>query len=95
MILRLPVVLFLASAIAAPISYSSAVAQTQSSVAKKKKKAQSQQRVKKNYRATPPGEPNQAGMTDDCAFWYNAYGRMPVGCDKYGRSFRLWDKWTR
>src|SRR5262249_48006350 len=49
------------------------------------------QAVRRNYQATPPGEPNQAGMTDDCSFWYNVYGRMPVGCDKYGRSFRLWD----
>jgi len=66
-----------------------ASAQTQTQV--KKKKKQTNQTVKKNYQATPPGEPNQAGMTDDCAYWYNVYGRMPVGCDKYGRSFRLGD----
>ena len=70
-------------------SFDSASAETQSQV--KKKKKQANQTVKKNYQATPPGEPNQAGMTDDCAYWYNVYGRMPVGCDKYGRSFRLWD----
>lgn len=70
-------------------SFDSANAQTQSQV--KKKKKQANQTVKKNYQATPPGEPNQAGMTDDCSYWYNVYGRMPVGCDKYGRSFRLWD----
>ncbi|MBL8906967.1 MAG: hypothetical protein JNM20_09850 [Rhizobiales bacterium] len=70
-------------------AFDTAEAQTQTQVKKKKKPAQ--QTVKKNYQATPPGQPNQAGMTDDCAYWYNVYGRMPVGCDKYGRSFRLWD----
>jgi hypothetical protein len=70
-------------------AFDHASAQTQTQV--KKKKKQANQTVKKNYQATPPGEPNQAGMTDDCAYWYNVYGRMPVGCDKYGRSFRLWD----
>jgi hypothetical protein len=69
-------------------AFDMASAQTQTQVKKKKKQSQT---VKKNYQATPPGEPNQAGMTDDCAYWYNVYGRMPVGCDKYGRSFRLWD----
>jgi hypothetical protein len=70
-------------------SFNLAHAQTQSQV--KKKKKQANQTVKKNYQATPPGQPNQAGMTDDCSYWYNVYGRMPVGCDKYGRSFRLGD----
>jgi hypothetical protein len=70
-------------------AFDQAQAQTQSQV--KKKKKQANQTVKKNYQATPPGQPNQAGMTDDCSYWYNVYGRMPVGCDKYGRSFRLWD----
>ena len=70
-------------------SFAPAQADTQPQV--KKKKKQSTQAVKKNYQATPPGQPNQAGMTDDCSYWYNVYGRMPVGCDKYGRSFRLWD----
>jgi hypothetical protein len=70
-------------------AFDPAQAQTQSQV--KKKKKQANQTVKKNYQATPPGQPNQAGMTDDCSYWYNVYGRMPVGCDKYGRSFRLWD----
>jgi hypothetical protein len=65
-------------------------AATQTQTVKKKKK-QSTQAVKKNYQATPPGQPNQAGMTDDCSYWYNVYGRMPVGCDKYGRSFMLGD----
>jgi hypothetical protein len=71
-------------------AFAPAYADTQSQTTKKKKK-QSTQAVKKNYQATPPGQPNQAGMTDDCAYWYNVYGRMPTGCDKYGRSFRLWD----
>jgi hypothetical protein len=70
-------------------AFDQAQAQTQSQV--KKKKKQTNQTVKKNYQATPPGQPNQAGMTDDCSYWYNVYGRMPVGCDKNGRSFRLWD----
>ena len=78
----------LSTAFALP-SFEPANAQTQTQV--KKKKTQANQAVKKNYQATPPGQPNQAGMTDDCAYWYNVYGRMPVGCDKYGRSFRLWD----
>jgi hypothetical protein len=80
----------LGSAFTLPAFDTAAAAETQSQ-AKKKKKKQTNRTVKKNYQATPPGEPNQAGMTDDCAYWYNVYGRMPVGCDKYGRSFRLWD----
>ena len=72
-----------------PASYSVASADTQTQTVKKKKKTTQSPTVKKNYQATPPGEPNQAGMTDDCSYWYNVYGRMPVGCDKYGRSFRL------
>ena len=91
MIFRLALVLLLAGTVALPVSYSSATADTQNSTAKKKKKGTEAQRTKKNYQATPPGQPNQAGMTDDCAYWYNVYGRMPTGCDKYGRSFRLWD----
>jgi hypothetical protein len=70
--------------------FTPAFADTQTQTVKKKKK-QTSQGVKKNYQATPPGQPNQAGMTDDCSYWYNVYGRMPVGCDKYGRSFRLGD----
>jgi hypothetical protein len=89
MIIRLAIVLLLTGTVALPINYS--FAETQSSVAKKKKKASQAQRTKKNFQATPPGQPDQAGMTDDCAYWYNVYGRMPTGCDKYGRSFRLWD----
>ncbi|MGE0006967.1 MAG: hypothetical protein AB7S92_15435 [Parvibaculaceae bacterium] len=58
---------------------------------KKKKKTVTQQpRVKKNFRAPRPGEPN-AGWTDDCLFYYHVYGRLPSYCDKYGRSFRTWD----
>ncbi len=73
-------------------AFAPAYADTQTQTKKKKKKpAPARQNVKKNYQATPPGEPNQAGMTDDCAFWYNTQGRMPVGCNKYGRSFMGWD----
>jgi hypothetical protein len=65
---------------------------SQYSQTKKKKKVQAERRaVKKRNFATPPGEPNQAGMTDDCAYWYNIYGRMPVGCNRHGRSFYSWD----
>ena len=81
-------VLCLGGAFALPSFDAASAAQSQTQVKKKKKQTG---QVKKNYQATPPGEPNQAGMTDDCAYWYNVYGRMPVGCDKYGRSFRLWD----
>ena len=47
-------------------------------------------RVKKNFRAPYPGEPN-AGWTDDCLFYYQLYGRTPPICGKYGRSFMTWD----
>jgi hypothetical protein len=59
---------------------------------KKKKIVQKQQgpRVKKNFRAPLPGEPN-AGWTDDCLFYYQVYGRTPPICGKYGRSFMTWD----
>ena len=59
-------------------------------VKKKKKKTVQQPRVKKNYRAPLPGEPN-AGWTDDCLFHYNVYGRLPFYCDKNGRGLRRWD----
>jgi len=59
---------------------------------KKKKVAQnSEPRVKKNFRAPLPGEPN-AGWTDDCLFYYQVYGRTPPICGKYGRSFMTWDR---
>src|SRR5262249_26069191 len=77
--------LLLAGAVALPATYSVASADTQTQTVKKKKKTTQSPTVKKNYQA------NQPGMTDDCSYWYNVYGRMPVGCDKYGRSFRLWD----
>lgn len=63
-------------------------------VKKKKKKVvqkKQQPRVKTNYRAPRPGEPD-AGWTDDCLFYYNVYGKTPAYCGKYGRGFRLWDR---
>jgi hypothetical protein len=59
---------------------------------KKKKIVQKNQepRVKKNYRAPRPGEPD-AGWTDDCLFYYDVYGKTPAYCGKYGRGFRMWD----
>ena len=65
----------------------------QTVVKKKKKKktvVQEQPRVKKNFRAPLPGEPN-AGWTDDCLFHYDVYGRLPGWCDANGRGFRRWD----
>jgi hypothetical protein len=61
-------------------------------VKKKKKKVirREEPRVKKNFRAPRPGEPD-AGWTDDCLFYYNVYGRTPAYCGKYGRGFRTWD----
>jgi hypothetical protein len=89
--LTLAVALTVSCGMIAPV-LSPAYADTQSQTKKKKKTTQARPSVKKNYQATPPGEPNQAGMTDDCSYWYNVYGRMPVGCNKYGRSFLMWDR---
>ena len=64
----------------------------QTVVKKKKKKkpvVQKHSRVKKNFRAPLPGEPN-AGWTDDCLFHYDVYGRLPGWCDENGRGFRRW-----
>jgi hypothetical protein len=59
---------------------------------KKKKTVQKNQapRVKQNFGAPRPGEPN-AGWTDDCLFYYNVYGRLPGYCQPYGHGFRMWD----
>ena len=68
-------------------------AQATQTIKKKKKKVvhNSEPRVKKNFRAPRPGEPN-AGWTDDCLFYYQVYGRTPPICGKYGRSFMTWDR---
>jgi hypothetical protein len=68
-------------------------AQTSQTVKKKKKKVvekKQQPRVKQNFRAPRPGEPD-AGWTDDCLFYYQVYGKTPAYCGKYGRGFRMWD----
>jgi hypothetical protein len=68
-------------------------AQATQTVKKKKKivaQKKAEPRVKKNFRAPYPGEPN-AGWTDDCLFYYQLYGRTPPICGKYGRSFMTWD----
>ena len=61
---------------------------------KKKKKTvankKQEPRVKKNYSAPRPGEPN-AGWTDDCLNHYNIYGSLPFWCDKNGRGFNRWN----
>ena len=61
---------------------------------KKKKKVvrkQNQERVvKKNFRGPRPGEPN-AGWTDDCLFYYDAFGKLPAYCEPYGHGFRTFD----
>jgi hypothetical protein len=69
-------------------------------VKKKKKKVVAQKkvvvqrtgepRVKKNFGAPRPGEPN-AGWTDDCLFYYDLYGALPNYCQPYGHGFRMWD----
>jgi hypothetical protein len=60
---------------------------------KKKKLAQKKNeepRVKKNFGAPRPGEPN-AGWTDDCLYYYDAFGRLPAYCEPYGHGFRSYD----
>ncbi|WP_119389646.1 hypothetical protein [Taklimakanibacter lacteus] len=72
----------------------SGAAEAAQTVKKKKKKKvvqSTEPRVKKNFRAPRPGEPN-AGWTDDCLFYYQVYGRTPPICGKYGRSFMTWDR---
>jgi hypothetical protein len=93
---RLLAVALLAGAVVLPTTVADAAAASQSERYKvKKKKAHRylnrQGAVRKNFRATLPGEPNQAGMTDDCSYWYNIYGHMPAGCDQNGRSFYIFD----
>jgi hypothetical protein len=78
---------------ALPLFSGAAEAATQTTQKKKKpaqKKKTAEPRVKKNFRAPRPGEPN-AGWTDDCLFYYQVYGRTPPICGKYGRSFMTWD----
>ncbi len=69
-------------------------AEAAQTVKKKKKKVvqkkNQEARVKKNYRAPRPGEPN-AGWTDDCLFYYDIYGRLPAYCEPYGHGFRSFD----
>ena len=78
-----------------PVLTDIAQAATTQTVKKKKKTVQKKQsaepRVKKNFRAPRPGEPN-ASWTDDCLFYYQVYGRTPPICGKYGRSFMTWDR---
>jgi hypothetical protein len=75
------------------LSVMSSQAEAAQTVKKKKKKVvqNSAPRVKKNFRAPRPGEPN-AGWTDDCLHYYQVYGRTPPICGKYGRSFLTWDR---
>lgn len=78
---------------ALPVFSDTAEAATTQTTKKKKKPVQkktTEPRVKKNFRAPLPGEPN-AGWTDDCLFYYQVYGRTPPICGKYGRSFMTWD----
>lgn len=78
---------------AAVIPVMSSNAEAAQTIKKKKKKVvqNSAPRVKKNFRAPRPGEPN-AGWTDDCLYYYQIYGRTPPICGKYGRSFLTWDR---
>ena len=54
-------------------------------------KPRPQQKARTNFRATHPNEPNGAGISDFCAHTLEIYGRMGVGCNKYGRDFYTWD----
>ena len=69
-------------------------AEAAQTVKKKKKKKvvvqKKQSRVKTNFRAPRPGEPD-AGWTDDCLFYYDVYGKLPAYCSPHGRGFRRWD----
>jgi hypothetical protein len=78
---------------AAVLPVMSSQAEAAQTIKKKKKKVvqNSAPRVKKNFRAPRPGEPN-AGWTDDCLHYYQVYGRTPPICGKYGSSFLTWDR---
>lgn len=91
---HLVICVMLAGFVPASLPFVAAPAEAAQTVKKKKKKPVVQRhpepRVKKNFRAPRPGEPN-AGWTDDCLFYYQVYGRTPPICGKYGRSFMTWD----
>lgn len=89
-------VLLGAALLAPPVSTlpaAQAAQKTQTVKKKMKPKAVQQRRnkAKTNFRATRPNEPNGAAISDFCAHTLEIYGRMGVGCNKYGRDFYTWD----
>jgi hypothetical protein len=62
----------------------------QQQVKKKKKKANDG--VKKNFNNGGDSTKIPAGMSDYCLETWLTERRMRVGCDKYGHSFRLFDR---
>jgi hypothetical protein len=59
---------------------------------KKPAKKKSGDRVKRNFNHGGDTTKIPAGMSDYCARIWLTEGRMPVGCDEYGHSFRLFDR---
>lgn len=95
--LALSLTLLLGAALVAPpmLTPSAAEAAQKTQAVKKKVKPkivqQRRSNSKTNFRATRPDEPNGAGISDFCAHTLEIYGRMGVGCNKYGRDFYTWD----
>ncbi len=58
----------------------------------KKKKRKADNRVKKNFNHGGDSTKIPAGMSDYCLETWLTERRMRVGCDKYGHSFRLFDR---
>jgi hypothetical protein len=86
--------------LASPVVTNVDVEAAQSKSIKKKKKpvqlsppqkSRQHKKPRTNFRATAPREPNGAGISDFCAYTLEIYGRMGVGCNKYGRDFMTWD----
>ena len=58
----------------------------------KKKKKPAQKRTRQNFNQDGDSDKIPAGMSDYCLETWLTERRMRVGCDKYGRSFRLFDR---
>jgi hypothetical protein len=59
---------------------------------KKKKKKPAQNRTRQNFNKGGDSDKIPAGMSDYCLETWLTERRMRVGCDKYGHSFRLFDR---
>jgi hypothetical protein len=85
--------------VASPLATSSGVQAAQTKVLKKKHKTEHLRRHlaphrrsgSRNFTSTPAEEPNGAGISDFCAHTLEIYGRMGVGCGKYGHGFMMSD----